>query len=59
MARTECPECRHVAAVKRERLGRRVRCPNCEHGFEADWNSWGTQIARQVTDRFLRENFPA
>jgi predicted Zn finger-like uncharacterized protein len=36
MARTECPECRHVAAVKRERLGRRVKCPNCEHVFQAD-----------------------
>ena len=36
-----------------------VTIPWGEHGFEADWNSWGTQIARQVTDRFLRENFPA
>jgi hypothetical protein len=36
MALTECPECHHIAAVHRERLGHRAKCPNCATTFRSE-----------------------
>ncbi len=35
----ECPECDFGKDVPHTFLGKRVRCPKCEHDFHADWGS--------------------
>jgi hypothetical protein len=32
-----CPDCLHTKDVPMEFLGKRVKCPKCQAGFEADW----------------------
>ena len=35
--RTSCPGCAHESKARGSFLGRKVRCPKCEHDFLAEW----------------------
>jgi transposase len=32
-----CPHCSHTNKARDAFLGKKVRCPKCEHDFVADW----------------------
>ena len=32
-----CPNCSHTNKARGAFLGKKVRCPKCEHDFVADW----------------------
>ncbi len=35
--RLVCPACHHASKSRGSYLGKKVRCPKCEHDFKADW----------------------
>jgi len=37
--RTACPGCAHESKARGSFLGKKVRCPKCEHDFLADWGA--------------------
>jgi hypothetical protein len=35
--RLVCPACNHASKSRSSYLGKKVRCPKCQHDFKAEW----------------------